>query len=132
MRLRIRGEYTADWPLIAEHVKRAADYRCIRCHHEHDPVSRHVLTVHHMDGDKSNNAWWNLLALCQRCHLAIQGKVIPERQYMFEHKTWIKPYIGGFYAHYYENLEVTRVEVEADLNRFLAMGQPWLYRAHVA
>ena len=34
-----------------------------------------VLTVHHLDGDKGNSAWWNLAALCQVCHLQIQGKV---------------------------------------------------------
>lgn len=34
-----------------------------------------ILTVHHLDGDKLNCRWWNLAALCQRCHLSIQGRV---------------------------------------------------------
>ena len=28
-----------------------------------------VLTVAHLDHDKTNNKFWNLKALCQRCHL---------------------------------------------------------------
>jgi hypothetical protein len=28
-----------------------------------------VLTVAHLDHDKTNNRFWNLKALCQRCHL---------------------------------------------------------------
>lgn len=34
-----------------------------------------MLTVHHLDGDKWNLEWWNLAALCQRCHLRIQARV---------------------------------------------------------
>lgn len=30
-----------------------------------------VLTVAHLDHDKTNNRFWNLKALCQRCHLRI-------------------------------------------------------------
>jgi 5-methylcytosine-specific restriction endonuclease McrA len=32
-------------------------------------LTRIVLTVHHRDGDPTNNARENLVALCQRCHL---------------------------------------------------------------
>lgn len=30
-----------------------------------------VLTVHHIDFNKMNNKKWNLIALCQRCHLRL-------------------------------------------------------------
>jgi hypothetical protein len=30
-----------------------------------------VLTVHHIDGDKTNNVYPNLIVLCQRCHLRL-------------------------------------------------------------
>lgn len=83
--------------------------------------------VHHFDGDKSNNRWWNLMALCNSCHLKIQSSVIPERSWLFEHSAWAKPYIGGFYAWWFAQEYPTREEVEADLEKYLALGQPWLY-----
>ena len=61
--------YPADWPAIAKAVKDAADWQCIRCGHAHEPATGYMLTVHHLDMDKANCAWWNLTALCQRCHL---------------------------------------------------------------
>jgi len=79
-----------------------------------------ILTVHHLDGDKANDAWWNTLALCQRCHLEIQGKVDPEQPYFFEHSKWIRPFIGGYYARKYEGKNLTREEVMARLDELLA------------
>lgn len=60
-----------------------------------------ILTVHHLDGDKANCRWWNLAALCQRCHLEIQAKVVMERVYPFPHSEWFKPYVAGYYAFVY-------------------------------
>ena len=152
MRLEIRGEYPANWASIALNAKIAAGWRCIRCRHPFDVgggekpcdglcdmarcrVARIVarggrtsLTVHHLDGDKANCRWWNLLALCNSCHLKVQSRVLPERPYLFDHSPWFLPYVAGFYAHYYGALELTRAEVERDLPRFLALGQPWLAR----
>lgn len=79
-----------------------------------------ILTVHHMDGDKSNDAWWNTLALCQRCHLEIQGKLDPEMPFFLPHSEWIKPYIAGFYAKKYENRNITRQEAEERMTELLA------------
>lgn len=36
--------------------------------------SRVVLTVAHLDHDKTNNRFWNLAALCQKCHLGHDAK----------------------------------------------------------
>lgn len=77
-------------------------------------------TVHHLDGDKSNCRWWNLLALCQRCHLTIQSRVNPHQPYMLEHSDWFKPYVAAFYAFKYEGRDITREEAVADLERLLA------------
>src|SRR5690606_39863221 len=50
------------------------------CTHPRQPVKQRMLTVHHLDGDKANCAWWNLAALCQVCHLVIQGRVVIDRK----------------------------------------------------
>lgn len=92
------GEYPPDWEEIAARVKEAAGWKCIRCGAPHDKESGHVLTIHHLDLNPSNNAWWNLAALCQRCHLHIQGKVVMERPWLYEHSEWFKPYVAGYYA----------------------------------
>jgi hypothetical protein len=94
----IRGEYTPDWPAIAKIVKAEAAWRCVRCNHRHDVAAARMLTVHHFDGDKSNNQRWNLMALCQACHLSVQARVDPRVPLMFDPASWAMPYIAGFYA----------------------------------
>ena len=142
MRLDVRGEYPDDWREIADRVKAAAGQRCVRCLHPAErpgaPVpcdakcqhprneKQRMLTVHHLDGDKTNCRWWNLLALCQVCHLSVQARVIPERPYLFQHSLWFVPYVAGFYAWYYGRLEITREEAERNPSLYIAMGQPWL------
>ena len=80
-----------------------------------------ILTVHHMDGNKANCAWWNLLSLCQRCHLTIQCKVNPEIPYFLEHSAWAKPYVAGFYAKKYLGQDLSRPEVEGRLEELLKL-----------
>lgn len=118
--LRTYGSYPSDWPAIARQVKEAANWRCIRCQMPHGPVPA-VLTVHHWDGNKANCRWWNLLALCQRCHLQIQGKVTPDRPWVWEHSDWFKPYVAGYYAWRYNGEAIERSEVEARLDELLAL-----------
>jgi 5-methylcytosine-specific restriction endonuclease McrA len=93
------GEYPTNWNEIAKAVKDEANWHCIRCGERHDVSAGYMLTVHHLDLDPSNNVWWNTLALCQRCHLRIQAKVVLEQPWMFEHSDWFKPYVAGYYAH---------------------------------
>lgn len=57
-----------------------------------------ILTVHHLNGIKHDLRWWNLAALCQRCHLTIQAKVLLERPYDRPHTEWFKPHAAGYYA----------------------------------
>lgn len=151
---RFTGEYVADRKAVHNAVRAEAGNRCVRCGHpEGDglgvrtfgrwahrfmPCTEHcthvgerklrILTVHHLDGHKANNAWWNLLALCQVCHLQIQAKVIPEQPYLWQHTPWFVPYACGFYAHYYGGLAISRAEADATPEKWLAMGQPWLYK----
>lgn len=120
--------YPAEWHATIKHlVREQAGHRCVRCLHPYtcgefgrgewspcDARCRHdgpvrlvadlteaqwrILTVHHLDGDKLNCRWWNLAALCQRCHLTIQGKVKMRRPWLFDHSEWFKPYVAGYYA----------------------------------
>lgn len=116
------GEYPPDWPEISERVKVEANYHCIRCGHIDDAEAGFMLTVHHLDLNKSNCVWWNLVALCQRCHLRIQAKVILERPWFLEHSAWFKPYVAGYYAHLY-NLPDQRPIVEAHIDDLILLGQ---------
>src|SRR5262245_38935432 len=71
----LMNEYPDNWPEIAYCIKAGAGWKCERCLHSNDVASGHVLTVHHLDGNKANCEDWNLAALCQRCHLTIQGRI---------------------------------------------------------
>jgi hypothetical protein len=79
-----------------------------------------ILTVHHLDGNKSNCEWWNLLPLCQRCHLTVQTRLNPQIPYFLEHSPWFQPYVAGFYAHKYEGKTITRAEAVERLDELLA------------
>lgn len=69
--------YPANWPEIAQEVKNYAGWRCENCDHPHQVETGYCLTVHHLDGDKSNCRPKNLVALCQRCHLRVQAAYMP-------------------------------------------------------
>jgi hypothetical protein len=128
------SKYPENWKEIAQSVKDDAGWKCVRCGHAHDPKLGYTLTVHHLDIDPRNCAWWNLPALCQRCHLSIQNKVVMEREWMFEHSDWFKPYAAAYYAQregltlptmdYDTSLKTTpRRMVKKHLNEWLALGK---------
>lgn len=121
-RLPICGEYipTRERKVLHNAVRAEAGGKCIRCGHVHEVETGYVLTVHHFDGNKSNNAWWNLMALCQRCHLQVQGRVNPSIPYFLEHSEWAKPYIAGFYAFKYEGRLIDREEALQRMEELLA------------
>jgi 5-methylcytosine-specific restriction endonuclease McrA len=113
-----RNDYNADGKQKRDEARAAAGNKCIRC--GSPSVKGRILTVHHFDGDKSNDAWWNLLPLCQVCHLQIQAKVDPEQPWMFEHSDWLKPYVAAFYAKKYEGRDITRCEAIDRMNVLLS------------
>ena len=85
-----------------------------------------ILTVHHLllgVDAKRDLRWWNLAALCQRCHLTIQGRVVMERIWPWPHSDWFKPYAAGWYAWIYLGEELTRDETMARLDELLALEQ---------
>jgi hypothetical protein len=77
------SRYPQNWREIARRVKDAADWRCEQCGHPHEPQAGYSLTVHHIDGDPRNSCSWNLVALCQRCHLSLHRRQLVG-QYWFE------------------------------------------------
>ena len=109
-RQRSSGSYPENWNDIARAVKDRAGWRCVRCKHPHETPNhraqcdkdcqheqdgkQRMLTVHHLDMNKSNCHDWNLAALCQKCHLEIQARVDFAQNYMFDHSEWIKPFIA--------------------------------------
>lgn len=115
---RFTNDYNPDGKEKRRQARQEAGNKCVRC--GSPSVPGRILTTHHFDGDKSNDAWWNLLALCQVCHLQIQSKVDPEQPYFFEHSAWLKPYVAGFYASKYEHRTITRQEAIERLDELLA------------
>jgi hypothetical protein len=84
-----------------------------------------VLTVHHLNEDKPDCRWWNLAALCQRCHLRMQRAVVMGRPYHYEHSEWFRPFAAGFYAWKYEGRDVSRAEAEERMPELLAHEHRW-------
>lgn len=97
MRKHFKGEYADNQHDIHQALKKKNGWKCERCGHPHDPETGYTLTIHHLDGNKSNNTEWNLACLCQRCHLTVQGKVFMPQFYMFEHSDWFKKHVDGYY-----------------------------------
>ncbi len=113
-----KNDYNPDGKQKRREAREAAGNQCIRC--ASPSVPGRILTTHHFDGDKSNDAWWNLMALCQVCHLKFQAKVDPSIPYFLEHSAWAKPYIAGFYAWKYEHRMIDRTEATARLEELLS------------
>lgn len=98
-----RGTYPKSWKTIATEIKTAAGWRCERCGHRHETSTKRLdcddrchhlpdrrqrmLTVHHLDNNKSNVRRKNLAALCQVCHLVIQGSLRTGTKEMLQHGT---------------------------------------------
>lgn len=114
---RFRNNYAANGKEVRRAAREAAGNKCIRCHSPSVPGK--ILTTHHFDGDKANDEWWNLMALCQVCHLQVQAKAIPEIPYFLEHSEWAKPYVAGFYAKKYEGRNITRQEATERMDELL-------------
>ena len=99
MSISTKGEYPPNWEEIARKIKEKNNWRCERCGipDSHNPKDGNILTVHHLDGDKSNCEEWNLACLCARCHLHMQhinifqGWLFPEL-----HSEWFKPHLEGW------------------------------------
>ena len=93
------GHYPAYWPVMSKQVKALAGWCCERCgvRNNEDGPDGTMLTVHHLDGNKWNCEWWNLAALCQRCHLRIQARVDFYNDILDgTHSLWLARHIKGY------------------------------------
>jgi hypothetical protein len=137
MKRKVRPDnyYPYNWAQISQDVKDAANWHCVRCGHAHDIPAGYMLTVHHLDGRKNHCPHWNLAALCQRCHLVVQAKVIMERNWMFDHTPWFRPYAAAYYGvragllpdtnNYFDGLLLVRPQfVETWTSYLLSLGKP--------
>ena len=89
------NKYPENWKAIATRIKTEAGWKCERCGVPHGPCPN-VLTVHHLNEDKACCEDWNLSALCQRCHLVIQGRVAFNQDYVFAHSPWMLRHVLGY------------------------------------
>lgn len=117
--IRFRQDGWGDWEQSDESIYKAGSFVAEAYQVE---ARYRILTVHHLDGNKLNCRWWNLAALCQRCHLTIQGRVKMHRPYFLEHSAWFKPYAAGFYASTILGEDLTREQVESRLDELLALA----------
>jgi len=118
---RFVNNYNEDGKEKRREARESVGNICIRC--KSPSVPGRILTTHHLDGDKANDQWWNLLPLCQVCHLQVQAKVDPEVPWFLEHSDWIKLYIAGFYAKKYEKRNIAREEAERRMVQLLSYEQ---------
>jgi hypothetical protein len=127
--------YPPNWAAISQAVKDAAGWKCVRCGKLHDPQNGYTLTVHHLDMDPQNCAWYNIPPLCQRCRLVIQIKVKMEQDWFLDHTPWFRPYAAAYYGvragilpastNYFDSVILVRREfVEANLDYLLSLGKP--------
>ena len=102
--------YPTNWKDISKRIKDNAGWQCERCKEPHRVEGAFVLTVHHLDGNKANCADWNLAALCQRCHLKIQGRLKMDQMFFAEIldvSEWFKPHLEGFLRAKSSNAKLT-------------------------
>ncbi len=91
--------YPENWHEIANRIKAKHNWCCERCGAPHDPSAGRCLTVHHLDGNRENSADWNLAALDQACHLAIQGRVKMDQGFfdsILPVSDWFLPHWKGY------------------------------------
>lgn len=65
--------YPENWDKLSFYLREKAGWKCELCQANNGfshPITKSivVLTVHHINGDPTDNRKFNLIVLCQRCH----------------------------------------------------------------
>lgn len=123
------GETSGEWSPCDEECTHGGPVRDVWVRHytgsgdivDHREAQWRVLTVHHLNGVKYDCRWWNLVSLCQRCHLTIQAKVHMARRWNRAHSEWFQPYVAGYYASTILGEELSRAEVMRRLEELLEL-----------
>lgn len=117
-----RKRYPHNWTEIATAAKADAMFQCEKCGVPHDPdkSTGNVLTVHHLDHNPDNNEWWNLAALCQRCHMGIHGKSMNILDYLeMAAEPWFGVHLAGMLAWLALGRTIPKEEAMRDLDLYV-------------
>ena len=61
-------EYPSDFNgRLRERIRNRDGRRCTLCY-KSEAEEGHRISVHHIDGCKNNNSWYNLISVCRTCH----------------------------------------------------------------
>lgn len=96
------GEHgNGEWTPCDDICRHASNLEHWRPNGKYGEAQWRILTVHHLDGNKANCEEWNLAALCQKCHLTVQGRVKMDQMFFAEVldvSEWFKPHLAGYLA----------------------------------
>jgi transposase len=79
-------DYSHDWKSICKEIKNRDKWTCQKCGKTKKRWG-HSLHVHHIDEDKTNNNFNNLISLCSECHAESHGYEIARDYYRYKLKT---------------------------------------------
>ena len=87
-------KYPKEWKLISKAVIKKAENKCELCNAENykphwKTKSKVILTVHHIDCILKNNSKYNLIALCQRCHLRLDLEKHISKRHKIDKDYWL-------------------------------------------
>ncbi len=70
----IDHRYHPEWVTVSKYVRELFDFYCARCDKDcrNSTNAASVLQVHHIEENRGNNDWENLIPLCAACHLKIE------------------------------------------------------------
>lgn len=89
------NDRNSGWNEISFQVREEAGHRCTNCDMPDIPKSCYQLEVHHIDGNKRNDARENLVALCMQCHQTWQNFRLANLMFLPPPK-WLRKHLKRF------------------------------------